>query len=62
MAATDPALQAYVPSQVLADGSVKVANWFYQLAGVLGAALVILIGQAKKRYGRAADLSRELPP
>jgi hypothetical protein len=24
--------------------------------------LVILVGQAKKRYGRAADLSRELPP
>ena len=62
MAATDPALQAYVPSQVLADGGFKVANWFYQTAGVLGAALVILVGQAKKRYGRAADLSRELPP
>jgi hypothetical protein len=27
-----------------------VANWFYQTAGVLGAALVYLISQIKKSY------------
>ena len=50
MAVTDPALLGFVPTTELSSGIAKVANWFYQTAGVLGAALVYLISQIKKSY------------
>lgn len=60
MAVSDIAVLAYVPT--VDDAGLKVANWLYQLAGVIGAAVVVLAGQAHKRYGAAQDLERELPP
>lgn len=62
MAATDPAVLPYVPTEVLGDAAPKVQSWFYQSAGVAGALMVVLVGQAKKRWGKAKDLNRELPP
>lgn len=60
MAVSDIAMLAYVPT--VDDAGLKVANWLYQLAGVIGAVVVVLAGQAHKRYGAAQDLERELPP
>lgn len=62
MAVTDPAVLPYVPTDVLGDTAPKVQTWFYQSAGVVGALLVVMVGQAKKRWGQAKDLDRELPP
>ena len=62
MAVTDPVMLSYVPSDVSAGGVTKVQSWVYQTAGVVGAVLVVMVGQAKKRYGMAKDLSRDLPP
>ena len=50
MAATDPAVLGFVPTTDLPGGTPKVANWFYQTSGVVGAALVYLLSQIKKRY------------
>jgi YjbE family integral membrane protein len=66
MAVTDPALLPHVPtimpSEAIPGAVPKVQTWFYQTAGVLGALLVVLVGQVKKRLGAAKDLERELPP
>jgi len=50
MAVTDPAVLGFVPTTELSGGTPKVANWFYQTSGVVGAALVYLLSQIKKRY------------
>ena len=50
MAVTDPAVLGFVPTTDLPGGTPKVANWFYQTSGVVGAALVYLLSQIKKRY------------
>ena len=62
MAVTDLALQVYVPSQSMADGSHQVASWFYQLAGILGALWVWLGAHLKQRWVARAEMERELPP
>jgi len=62
MAVTDPVLLAYVPSFESTTGVVKVQSWAYQTAGVVGALVVVLVGLGQKRWGRASDLSRDLPP
>jgi YjbE family integral membrane protein len=62
MAVTDPVMLPYVPTYELSTGAAKVQSWVYQTAGVVGALLVVLAGQAQKRYGRAQDLNRGLPP
>lgn len=62
MAVTDPAVMPYLPTEVLADATRKVDNVFYQAAGVVGAALVVMMAQAKKRWGKGKELDRELPP
>jgi len=62
MAVTDPVLLAYVPSFESTTGLIKVQSWAYQTAGVVGALVVVLVGLGQKRWGRASDLSRDLPP
>ena len=62
MAITDPVVMPYVPTDELITGSIKVQSWAYQTAGVVGALLVVMLGQATKRYGMAQDLNRDLPP
>ena len=62
MAITDPVVMPYVPTDELITGSIKVQSWAYQTAGVVGALLVVMLGQATKRYGTAQDLNRDLPP
>ena len=50
MAVTDPAVLGFLPTTESSSGIPKVANWFYQTSGVVGAALVYLLSQIKKRY------------
>ena len=62
MAVTDPVVLPYLPTYELTGGASKLQSWVYQTAGVVGAFLVLLAGLAKKRFGSAKDLNRELPP
>ena len=50
MAVTDPAVLGFLPTTESSSGIPKVDNWFYQISGVVGAALVYLLSQIKKRY------------
>jgi YjbE family integral membrane protein len=62
MAVTDPAVLGFVPIAELPGGSPKVANWFYQTSGVVGAALVFLLSRIKKRYASDKETDPNTSP
>jgi len=56
MAVTDLMVLPYVPNYEITSGVTTVQSWVYQTAGVVGALIVLLAGQAKKRFGSTNEL------